>query len=300
MVHSHSPLWTEDKSYLLFVLSVTHTYKTAMSTKRTPPASIQTGSVIKRPRTADEDVDANGDSLTLDTAVRMLMTQFAETKTLIDDMRNEINNKIDAVKTELEDKLNVVSNDIHSLKSECAANFQNYDAALNGLDGRVAEISSTMDNLGNRNDLIISGIPYLKGENLLAHFKAVCKQLGMDERTLPSVDIRRLKTGAMNDGDNSLVLVQFALKNHRDDFYSAYLRKHDLQLNHLGIESTRRVYVNENLTVAARKLKAAAVRLKKTGKLASVYTKLGVVLVKPTATTQPIAIQSEEQLNQFS
>lgn len=295
----HSPLYSNDSISAVCPFSVTHIYETIMSTKRTPPLGSKTNDV-KRKRTAVEEIDANEETITLDTAVQMLMKQFTETKTLIDEMRNEINIKIDTVKTELEGKLNVVSNDIHALKTECASNFQSYDVALNGLHERVDEISSTMDNLVNRNELIISGIPYLGGEDLPALFKAACKQLGMDDRTTPSVDIRRLKAGVMNDGDNSLVLVQFALRNQRDDFYSAYLRRRDLQLSHLGIESTRRVYVNENLTVAARRLKAAAVRLKKAGKLSSVYTKLGTVVVKPTATAKPIVIQSEEQLNQFS
>lgn len=58
--------------------------------------------------------------------------------------------------------------------------------------------------------------------------------------------------------------------------------------------------MNENLTVRARKLKAAAVRLKKAGKLASVFTKLGVVFVKSSGAVQPVAVQSEEQLNQLA
>lgn len=269
-----------------------------MSTSRTPPPSIKTNNVTKRARMTDEDVDATGDSMTLDAAVRMLMNQFAETKTSIKEMRNEINTKIDAVKTELEGKLNAVSNDIHTLKAECATNFRTYDVTLNALSGRVDEISSTVDNLENRNELIVSGIPYLTGEDLMMYFTAMCKQLGMSEQTKPVADIRRLKSRVMNDGDHSLVLVQFALRNQRDDFYSAYLRKHDLQLSHLGFESTRRIYVNENLTTGARKLKTAAVRLKKSGKLASVYTKLGVIFVKPTSAAPAIVIQSEEQLNQ--
>lgn len=272
-----------------------------MSMHRTPPfdSNNTANSVTKRPRN-DGDIDVDSDSITLNAAVRMLMNQFTETRKLIDEMRNEINTKIDEVKTDLEQKLTVVSNDIHTLRAECATQYQNYDTALNGLYGKVDEISATMDNLENRNELIISGIPFLKGEDLLAYFTAVWKWLGIDERMKPSVDIRRLKSGAMNDGDNSLVLVQFALRNQRDDFYNAYLRKRDLQLTHLGFESTRRVYINENLTVAARKLKAASVRLKKAGKLASVFTKLGVVFVKPTAVARPTAIQSEEQLNQFA
>lgn len=268
-----------------------------MTTKRTPPSNIN--NVVKRPRTG-EDGETDGNSLTLDSAVHMLMKQFNETKLLIDEMRTEINSKIDAVKNELEGKLTVVSNDINSLKAECASKFQTSNAMINGLTVRVDEISSAMDNLGNRNELILSGIPYLRGEDLMKHFSAICMQLGIDERSTPSVDIRRLKSGAMNDGDISLVLVQFALRNLRDDFYSAYLRKRDLQLNHLGINSTRRVYVNENLAAVPRKIKVAAVRLKKAGKLASVYTKNGTVIVKSTTAAQPIVINSEEQLNQFS
>lgn len=137
-------------------------------------------------------------------------------------------------------------------------------------------------------------------EDLTAYFTAMCKRFGMDERMMPVADIRRLKSRTTSDGDNSLVLVQFSLRNQRDDFYSAYLKRRDLQLNHLGFDSTRRVYVSENLAAGARKLKAAAVRLKKARKLASVYTKLGVIFVKPSCTAPSIAIKSEEQLNQFS
>lgn len=157
-----------------------------------------------------------------------------------------------------------------------------------------------MGNLANRDELIISGIPFLQGEDLLKHFKAICKQLGLDERLSSMVDVKRLKAGTLSDGDNGLVLVQFALKNQRDNFYRTYLRKHNLQLSHLGIDSAHRVYVNENLTRAAQKLKAAAIRLKKAGKLFTVYTKLGVVYVRRVAGADPIVIVSEEQLNQLS
>lgn len=187
----------------LFDCPLFNTHETAMSTSRTPPSSIKINNVAKRSRTADGDIDASGDSVTLDAAVRMLMDQFTETKTLIDKMRSEINTRIDTVKTELEGKLEVVSNDIQSLRTECAGNFQNYDATLNGLDGRVDAISSTLDNLENRNELIISGIPYLNGEDLQGHFMAMWKRLGIDERTRPVVDIRRLKSGPINDGDHS-------------------------------------------------------------------------------------------------
>lgn len=138
-----------------------------MSLSHTPPSSININSATKRPRTTVENTVGDSDSITLDSAVQMLMRQFKETKTMIDEMRSEINSKIEAVKTDLQDKLNVVSNDIHTLRSECVANFKNYDVTLNDLHGRVDGISTTVNNLENRNELIISGILYIKGEDLL-------------------------------------------------------------------------------------------------------------------------------------
>ncbi|EDS37965.1 cadherin [Culex quinquefasciatus] len=106
--------------------------------------------------------------------------------------------------------------------------------ALNALDERVNGIMLEIGGLEKSNELVI---PYLPD----------------------SVE--------RQDG---LILVKFVLRNQRGDFYSSYLRKCNLQLSHLGINSTRRFYVNESL-VAARKIKAAALRLKKTGNVHSVH-----------------------------
>lgn len=124
------------------------------------------------------------------------------------------------------------------------------------------------------------------------------KHVGLAENPAPLVDVRRLRSGTQDDG---LILLQFALRNNRDDFYSGYLQKRDLRLQHLGINSNRRIYVNENLAVAARKIKKAALQLKKSGKLSSVYSKKGIIHVKRTADQQPgTAVHSEHQLQMFS
>ncbi|KAL9706236.1 hypothetical protein quinque_009754 [Culex quinquefasciatus] len=242
--------------------------------KRTPVKDVNN---TKRQRQDDEHSPTiPAYTMSLNDAVRMLMNQFAAHKTLIDDMRTEINTKIDTVKNTLESKLDAVTTDIQSLRTECAVKFRDHDAALDALDGRIGDVAYFYTS------------------------RQYAKQLGLDERLSSMVDVKRLKAGTLSDGDNGLVLVQFALKNQRDNFYRTYLRKHNLQLSHLGIDSAHRVYVNENLTRAAQKLKAAAIRLKKAGKLFTVYTKLGVVYVRRVAGADPIVIVSEEQLNQLS
>lgn len=113
------------------------------------------------------------------------------------------------------------------------------------------------------------------------------------------VEARRLKSGSKTNADG-LIVAEFALKSTRDEFYSAYLQKRDLKLRHIGLDSDRRVYINESLTIEARKLKSAALHLKKSGKLSSVYTKHGVVYIKPAANGPTIEIQSERDLDKYS
>ena len=273
-----------------------------MATHRTPPAvgaNKYTPPTNKRFRSdqdwsASPDHDASGNSITLEGILRSMMQQFTETKQLIDTVRTEImdvNNKIDSVKIELK-------NDIKSVKDDCAAKFQHHDVALDLLNTRVDGMSQKIGALQNRNELIISGIPFKNGENLHGTLNAIGKHLALSDPTTLMAQTRRMKPGGKSDGDG-LIVVEFALKATRDEFYSAYLRKRDLKLRNIGLDSDRRVYINENLSIEARKLKSAALHKKKAGKLASVYTKDGIVYVKTAAGGHPITIQTEDELNQF-
>ncbi|KAL9699178.1 hypothetical protein quinque_002619 [Culex quinquefasciatus] len=231
--------------------------------------------VPKRGRMGSEGEDV---AAKLDAAVRMFMQQFTETKTLINEMRTDINKRIETVKTDLEGKLEAVSKDITSLRTDCASKFQQSDASVDALNVRVDTVSHAIDNLERCDDLIVSGIPFVEGEDLPAMFKAMLRHIGLGESAPPSVDIRRLYPRSPSENNSSFIKIQFALRNARDDFYYAYLGKHDLKLCHLGIDSTRRVYVNESLTDAARKVRAAAIRLKKDGKLSKYGRGGGIVI----------------------
>lgn len=267
-----------------------------MSLRRTPPAGKTKTNVTKRVRSEEDEV-CESHTLSLETVLHMMNSQFEKTLARIEEMNSGISAKIDSVKAELDDKLDAVSRDISSFKSECAEKFVQNNNAMLALNNRVDEISREIGGLKNRNELIVGGIPYLKDENLALYFSAMWKQVGLPENSLPSVDIRRMKSSTKND---SLIIIQFALRNNRDDFYSSYLRQHDLQLCHLGIDSPRRIYINENLTVESQRIKAAALRLKKAGKLSSVFTKLGTVYVKRSNDQQPEIIRTEDQLVHYT
>lgn len=234
--------------------------------------------------------------MTLDALFSAMNSKFDLTLRRIEESNASIATKIDTVKAELEGKLDAVTREINNFKGECATKFQSNEVALSGLCEQVNEIRQEMGGLEKRDELIVSGIPYLPEENLVKYFKAMWKEVGLSESSTPLIDTRRLKSGTNGDG---VVLLQFALRNNRDDFYSNYLKNCNLKLSHLGINSTHRIYVNENLTVAARKLKVAALRLKKDGRLTTVYTKLGTVYVKRAAGEAAVAVRSEEHLHRL-
>uniref|UniRef100_A0A8D8B4S1 (northern house mosquito) hypothetical protein n=1 Tax=Culex pipiens TaxID=7175 RepID=A0A8D8B4S1_CULPI len=253
---------------------------------------------IKRGRSDDDSDDGTRQPMTLADLLAAMTEQFKLTQERIQAVNTSITEKIDSVKTELNDKLCAVSRDIANFKEECAVKFAVNNGAIRTLNERVDEVRQEIGAIENRNELIVSGVPYLPNENLADYFKAMWDKVGLNETPLPTVDIRRLNSSRTGEKDG-LILLQFALRNHRNDFYSGYLRKFNLQLSHLGIDSSRRFYVNENLTVEARKIKGAALRLKKAGKLAGVFTKHGVVFVKRPDNQQAEAVLTEGQLAGF-
>ncbi|KAL9694708.1 hypothetical protein quinque_013993 [Culex quinquefasciatus] len=127
-------------------------------------------------------------------------------------------------------------------------------------------------------DLIVSGVPYTREEDLYSYFR----------HWVP-----------LNDGNNCLILLQFAIPNQKNDFYSKYLRSHSLTLRQVGFQTDSRVYVNESLTPSARKIKAKAMELKKEGKLASVFSRSGVINVKAASSDQSLQIKTTEDLQRF-
>lgn len=277
------------------------------SLQRTPPAfsgvNNNTPLTNKRLRTDEQSwenavsakCDVASNPKTMEDLMRTMMQQFAETRELITTVRSEIHDvhiKIDTVKMELQ-------SDIASVKNEYATKFQQHDSALESLNRMVDCVSQKVGALENRNELIISGIPFQTGEDLNSTLNAISRHLEVKDTSALVAKTRRI-TSASNSDRTGLILVEFALKSSRDEFYSAYLRKRDLKLKHLGLDSDRRVYINESLTTEQRKLKSTALHLKKAGKLVSVYTKQGIVYVKAAANGPPIEINSERELASFS
>lgn len=203
----------------------------------------------------------------------------------------------------MQDQVNKLGNDLRAEFSkgmdEIKADLVEVNSKLCCMRRDVFDNANAIARSNLSNDLIISGVPFTENEDLLHYFRCWCKTMGYADGNVPYVDIRRLSRTPLNAGNIYFILVQFAITNQRNDFFSCYLRNQSLNLNQIGFQTYKRVYVNENLTPTARKIKSKAIELRKAGKLAKVFSRAGEIFVRSKEIDQDVIIKSEEDLRRF-
>lgn len=217
---------------------------------------------------------------------------------------NELAAMIADLSRTMQDQLNKLGTDLRSelgkgldlIKEDIAT----MNVRLSYTNEKVNENTSAISRALLSNDLIVSGIPYTLNEDLLHYFRCWCQILGYCEATIPMVDVRRLSRMPLREGSTSLVLIQFAITNQRNYFFGKYLRVRSFTLSQIGFKSDQRVYVNENLTPVARRLKSKAMELKRNGKIHNVYSRGGVIFVRWPNAEQDQPVNCEDELVQVT
>lgn len=212
----------------------------------------------------------------------------------------------DVMKSQIQRLGDTLSQRMDSMKADLAADIESLrdenKKALKEFASTIDEIKSdttqALDTGKRQNDLIVSGVPFVRGENLTAYFHEWCRSLGYSENSYPLVDIRRLANNISN-GSAPIILIQFAITVHRNDFFSAYLRNRTLSTQQIGFNVNKRIYVNENLGATARAIRAKALKLKKEGKLRGVYTRNGAVYIKRLDDERDMAVGSASELDNY-
>lgn len=252
------------------------------------------GKNVKRLRSNTDSNESAG--LTLEIAMQMLTERFDETNKKIDSLKADLDTKLDEMKLELQTQIDEVKSDINELQDTCNTDINSIRSEIGAIDNRVESVSETVCRLENRTELIAVGIPYLANENLRDHLLCIAQAIGFDTDKLSHVQCKRLRSGSLTNGDQCFTLLQFSMPCLRDEFFAKYLSKRDLGLKHIGIKSERRIFINENLTMNAREIKRAALKLRRENKVTVVSTKLGIVYVKKTTDGPAVAITSIDQL----
>lgn len=219
-----------------------------------------------------------------------MKTQFVSfqrnTKEEIQKLGDTLTERMDKMKSDL-------AADIDSLRDENKETLQRFASTM---DNIKADTAHALDAGRRLNDLIASGVPFVRGEDLNAYFHEWCRSLGYSENNYPLADVRRL-ANKISNGAAPIILIQFAITVQRNDFYSAYLRSRALSTQQIGFSVNKRIYINENLGIAARAIRAKALKMKKEGKLRSVFTRTGIVYIKRLNDDREIAVKDEAELD---
>lgn len=264
-----------------------------MTSKNKTALSVSTGGATEANKVKNRD-----DMHNTDDHVESLDDLLLRMKRMFDNTNTRMEASVESCKRELHAEINTLRTDVHKIKTECSSEIRRLsDSVMKiGIDVRTNKQRILAGE--RRNDLLLSGVPYHATEDLRSFVARISSALGYDDGGVPLIYAKRLARIPIAVGATPPIALQFAFKLARDDFYNRYLSSRNLSLTHLGFDVNKRIFVNENLTEEARKIKALAVKMKKTGKIASVYTRNGTVYIKVSADAAAKPVFAEDQLVQ--
>lgn len=239
--------------------------------------SLFDGNVNKRPRSESE----------------------TDTTMSFEELWKKIEAKFDTFKLDLDKRIDVLENSLAALKTECSTKIDRLADSVSGVRHDVDHANASIGRLEKANELVISGVPYQQNENLVATFGYIATKLGYSDTNIPMVSLSRLARTPIAVSSSPPILCEFALRADRNAFYACYLNQRDLNLSHIGFNNINRIYVNENLTKEDREIRAAALRLKKEGKIQKVYSKNGIVFAKGRGNAPAEPCPTMEHLTAF-
>lgn len=223
--------------------------------------------------TCDQTKEMSEISVMLSKLDKKMDVNQKQFNTKIDNIRNDLSVKLD---DQLINIRSEISSSLELFRSDIEANVK---ALVNEQSARIdSVVASVVDNdrVTKLNDVIIRGIPYHSGENLLSIFQSIAKVIKFKPDVRYSVNnVFRLGNG------NKPILVQFVSQILKRQFMVKYFSKKNLNLSHIGIvNNENRIYCSDNLTADQNNIYVRAVQLLKSKRLNKVNTRNGFVYVK--------------------
>lgn len=232
------------------------------------------------------------EDISISDEVESLSDLWTNMKMLLSDNSSRLETKIDACKASID----TLENEFVALRKECEDKMGYLHSTIENVRFEQLQTAEDVGKLERAVELIVSGVPYQANENLAQLFANISTVLGYQSGQLPIVDLQRLSKLPIAAGSTPPILIQFALRNVRNEFYRRYMGSRSLTLRHLGFDAENRVFINENLTKLSRVIRAEALKLKKSGSVVQVYTRNGAVFVKRRGATEAEQVRSIDQL----
>lgn len=244
----------------------------------------------------------------VNSALERLSTDLADVKTTISNLETALLAKVDEKLSTLNSKIAQIDTALHSLHSRVEI--------LESGNSTCHHMLARMEHLERQSisgDLILTGVPENKDENLRDIFGRLCSHLNCEE-IVPHSVFRVPQKSGLKKGSSIIVKLGSAIEKKfvmKQLFTKLRTNKittpatsnnsatpnNCLRLRHIGFDSDAVIFLNESLAPADYAIRRAANILKKEGKLAAVFTLNSRVFIKRSMESRPVLMHNLGQLN---
>lgn len=233
--------------------------------------------------------------------IRSIKLQLSSLPTLIEDVRT--------IKTEMAD-----------LKASCEFNskkLDDYSTRLSSVESRLPAVESIQDAMESTqeaisqvqhdfsakeqwarlNNIEIKGVPIKKGENLFNIVDSICKVVNY---AIPKTQINYVTRIPVHDSKEKSIIVCFINRYIKEDFVAAARARKTITVEDLGFTGTGRVFINDHLTPAHKRLLTKTKSVLKAKDYRYIWVKHGKIHVRKNDTSHVTIINTENDLNRLT
>jgi hypothetical protein len=235
--------------------------------------------------------------------VEALASIKSQLQTLTSDQKliaRNLEDKVENLQAAMDSKIDRLRADI---REELSGTIQENTTKIEANSNKLADLERKYEELENSHeffeksvDVIVRGIPMLKDENLNNHYKNIAAAINYNPEILPRVQTFRLGRKKPGSRTDPPILIKFASRFERMDFFRAYLKDINLKLSDIGFTTDTRIYLSDNMTTMNRRIFQMAWKLRDEKKIFSVKTVSGKVYIRIRETDIPIAISNLSEL----
>lgn len=217
--------------------------------------------------------------------------------------RNEIRNEIKGMRDELSERFNTIDSKISDLAVRVSHNEKNLAELRTNIKSESAVKRDSVNAHYDLHVLLVNGISWKQQEDLQSIYADLSRKLGFEKP--PPARLSRFNTSSKADfeRDRRPIKILFSSLADREQFMANYkaIGKSLLISCISGCENlSTRIYIQESLDSATYQLKTAALRLRKSGKLAVVSIINLQVYVRVKNDSPPVWIDSMDTLKKIA
>lgn len=261
---------------------------------------------LRKDSSSPMKLDESGAALpSLLTAIRELEEKIQCQTEKLQSLFNSLSSKITEVEGALIKKIDTEVSALSSKVNDSAERIIALEDKHQRCEAEVEKLRLIVDKVEAQKiapevaaDAVVFGLPYTDGENLKSAFNLLC--LSIDFHSPQIRDIFRIKR--TNNNSHSVVIIKFFTpidRNRTLRAFSDYRRrtKSAVSLSAVGLEGNISIF--ESLVADTRKILQEAIRLRRAGKLVSVFTLRGAVYVRVNKGASATKIDKQNDLQKF-